>query len=331
MYGIELTPEHPVEQIVDFARQAEEEQFDAALVSSHYFNRDPFATLARIATETETIDIGPAAANPYEVHPVSMASNLATLQEISDGRAVFGIGPGDQSALNSLGISRDRPLRRVLESFKVARDLWNGERVSIDSTFHAADAGLEYDVSGTIPVYIGAQGPHMIRMSAKHADGLLLNASHPDDVAWAAQRVEEGLSDRPDDAGQFDFSVYASVSISENREEAREAARPPVAFIAADAPDPVLNRHGIDPENANNIGDAIERGDFTAAFDSVTPAMIDAFAAAGTIDDVSEQFSNILEYADGIVVGTPLGPDIMNAISLSKTALDRAIPSGLDQ
>lgn len=324
MFGIELTPEYPVDQLVKHAQQAENEGFDAALISSHYFNRDPFMAATQVATHTDEIAVGPAAVNPYETHPVSLASRIATLQELSDGRAVFGIGPGDQSTLNSLGIDRERPLRRVLESFKVARDLWAGDRVSIDSTFQAEDAGLEYSVSGSIPVYVGGQGPHMIRMSAKHADGLLLNASHPADVQWAADRVEEGKSDRPADADSFDFTVYASVSIAEQRDTAREAARPPVAFIVADAPEPVLNRHGIDSERAERIGTALEAGEFQTAFDTVTPAMIDAFAVAGTVDSVTDRLETLLDIADGVVVGTPLGPDIETAISLASTALERA-------
>src|SRR6056297_943052 len=99
MYGIELTPEHPIDRIVDLATQAEAEGFEAALVSSHYFNRDPCMTLSQVATATDEIAIGPAATNPYETHPVSLASSLATLQELSDGRAIFGLGPGDPSAL----------------------------------------------------------------------------------------------------------------------------------------------------------------------------------------------------------------------------------------
>ncbi len=323
MYGIELTPEHPIDRITDLARQAEAEDFEAALISSHYFNRDPIATLAQVAAATNEIAVGPAAINPYETHPVTLASSMATIQELSDGRAVFGVGPGDPSALAALNIEREKPLRRVLESFKVAQDLWDGQRVSIDGTFEATDAELKYPVDGTIPVYIGAQGPHMIRMSAKHADGLLLNAAHPDDVAWAAERVEEGLADRPPERGEYDFSVYASVSVAEEAEAAREAARRPVAFIAADAPTPLLKRHDLDPDRAASIGTAIERGDFSDAFDAVSPAMIDAFAAAGSPEDVATRLDALLEYADGIVVGTPLGPDLESAVSLAATAINR--------
>src|SRR5699024_9943727 len=123
------------------------------------------------------------------------------------------------------------------ESFKIAQELWAGERVDHDGTFGAHDAGLNYEV-GEIPVYVGGEGPHMCRMAAKHADGLLFNGSHPDDVAWAADQVEQGLDERPGGYGKFDFTAYASVSIAEDGDEAREAARPPVAFIAAGAPPP---------------------------------------------------------------------------------------------
>ena len=326
MHGIELTPEHPIDEIVDLATTAEDAGFDAIFASSHYFNRDPFLTLDRIAAATDSVRIGPAAANPYDTHPVKLASQLATLQEYSDGRAVMGIGPGDESALSSLGVDRDRPLRRVLESFKLAQDLWAGERVSIDGTFETADAGLEYEVDGEIPVYVAAQGPHMLRMSAKHADGVLINASHPDDFQWAAARIEEGLAERADDRGEFEVLGYASVSIAEDEGAARDLARQPVAFIASDAAPAMLDRHGIDRERAERIGEAIRRGDFREAFSTVTPAMIDAFSIAGSPETAAEKMDAIYEYTDGLVVGTPLGPDRTEAVTLAAAALDRATP-----
>ncbi|WP_336001742.1 5,10-methylenetetrahydromethanopterin reductase [Halorientalis halophila] len=321
MRGIELTPEHPIEQVTDLAVAAEQVGFDTVLASCHYFNRDPYVALSRIADATDEVALGPAAANPYDTHPVALASRVATIQEVSDGRAVFGIGPGDRSTLSALGVERDSPLRRVLETFKTARDLWAGESVDVDGTFRAADADLEYEVPGEIPVYVGAQGPHMIRMAAKHADGVLYNGSHPRDVAWAADQVEQGLVDRPDERGQFEFAVYASVSIAEDEAAAREAARPPVAFIAGGAAPPVLDRHDLDRERADEIGAAIENGSFSEAFGLVTEEMIDAFCIAGTPAKVESEIEAVLEYADGFVVGAPLGPDLERAIELAGAVL----------
>ena len=259
MRGIELTPEIPVVRVAELGATAEDAGFDAVFASSHYNNRDPFVALSRVAAATDDVLVGPGVANPYETHPVKLASQVATLDEASGGRAVCGLGAGDRSTLRNLGVERDRPLRRVLETMQVARRLWAGERVDHDGTFVSRDAGLNYEV-GEIPVYVGAQGPQMLRMSAAHADGVLVNASHPTDVAWAAERIAEGLDDRPTERGAFDGAVFASVSVAEDADAAREAARPPVAFIAAGAARPVLERHGLDAARAERGLDPAQRG-----------------------------------------------------------------------
>ncbi|GGN98351.1 5,10-methylenetetrahydromethanopterin reductase [Haloarcula pellucida] len=320
MYGIELTPEHPVAQLSDFAVQAEEAGFDAVFASHHYNNRDQFMALGGMASRTDEILLGPGIANPYETHPVTLASRTATLAEMSDGRALFGVGPGDKSTIRNLGFDHDDALRRVLETFKVAQRLWDGERVDHDGTFTADDAGLNYEV-GEIPVYVGAQGPHMTRMAAKHADGALYNGAHPTDLAWAREQVEDMAEDRVADT-EFDLAAYASVSVAEDAEQARAAARPPVAFVAAGSPPPVLDRHGIDHDVASDVGDAISAGEFEEAFGLVTEPMLEAFCIAGTPADVAERTEALREHADSVVFASPLGPDVERAISLLGAAVN---------
>ncbi|PSQ15842.1 5,10-methylenetetrahydromethanopterin reductase [Halobacteriales archaeon QS_8_69_26] len=319
--GIELTPEHPVGEVVPLAERAERAGFRSALVSCHYFNRDPYVVADSVGRATEML-VGPAAANPYDAHPVALASRVATLQETTGGRAVFGLAPGDRSTLAALGVEQERPLRRVLETTRVARRLWRGEAVDHDGTFAAADAELRFSVDPA-PVYVGAQGPHMLRMAAKHADGVLVNASHPRDLAWASDRIDEGLAERPGDESGFESLAYASVSLAQDGEEAREAARPPVAFIAGGAADPVLDRHGIDRDAAERVSELVERGDLREAFAAVTPSMLDAFAVAGDPETVTQRLRELHEHVDGVVFGAPLGPDPDEAVSLAGSVLSR--------
>lgn len=314
--AIELTPEEPITALTELAQTAEAAGFDAVFASHHYNNRDEFVALADIANATDTIRLGPGVTNPYETHPVTLASRMATLDELADGRGVFGIGAGDQSTMANLGYDHDRALRRVLETMQVARRLWAGDRLDHDGTFEAENVALNYDTRA-IPVYVGAQGPHMTRMAAKYADGVLFNGSHPRDIEWAANRIEEGVADRDDDRGELDFAAYTSVSVARDANRAREAARPPVAFIVAGAPPPVLDRHDIEQSRAKEIGTAIERGNFSTAFDQVTPAMIDAFSIAGTPESVGDRIDALLSVADSVVLGSPLGPDQATAIELT--------------
>jgi len=327
MLGVELAPEHPVERMVELGTLAEDAGFDTLFVSHHYNNRDAFSVLSRLAAETDAARLGPGVVNPLEFHPATLASKVATLDEASGGRAVFGVGPGDPSTLRNLALADERGLRPVLEAFKTAQRLWAGERVDGGDTFDAADAGLNYEPpqGADLPVYVGGEGPHMCRMAGKHADGLLFNGSHPDDLAWAREQVERGTADRPDARGGFDLAAYAAVSVAEDAAAAREAARPPVAFIAAGAAPPVLDRHDVDPELADDIGDRISAGEFSEAFELVTPAMVDAFCMAGDVEAVAERTAAVLEHADSLVVGSPLGPDLDEALRLASEAADRAM------
>jgi 5,10-methylenetetrahydromethanopterin reductase len=326
MLGIELTPEQPVSTLTEYAQTAEACGFDAVFCSHHYNNRDEFAALAAIASATEEIRLGPGITNPYETHPVTLASRMATLDELAEGRGIFGLGAGDRSTLDNLGVEQEGALRRVLESMQVSRRLWRGERVDHDGVFTATDAGLNYDAR-RIPVYVGAQGPHMTRMAAKYADGVLFNGAHPRDIEWASDRIEEGVADRTEETvgtddteattrDGFDFAAYASVSVAADGEVAREKARPPVAFITAGAPAPVLARHDIDTERADEISRAISAGEFSEAFETVTDRMLDSFCVAGTPETVTNRLEALLETADSIVVGSPVGPDIEEAITL---------------
>jgi 5,10-methylenetetrahydromethanopterin reductase len=323
MLGIELTPEHPVDRVGELGARAEAAGFDTVFCSSHYNNRDPFAALDRVAQATDDARVGPGVANPYDTHPVALAGKVATLDESSGGRAVFGLGPGDPATLRNLGVDRERGLSAVLQAFKDAQRLWRGERVTRDDTYTAENAGLNFEPpqGDAIPVYVGGEGPHMCRMAGKHADGLLFNGSHPDDLAWARDRVEEGKADRPDERGPFTLAAYASVSVAEDADAAREAARPPVAFITSGAAPPVLDRHGIDAERAERIGEAISAGEFEEAFGLVTDPMVDAFCIAGTPTDVRKRAAALHEHVDAIVAGSPLGPNLETAIDLAGKAL----------
>lgn len=322
MYAIELTPEQPVATLTDNAVAAEDAGFGAVFAAHHYNNRDQFMALSSMAQATESLRVGPGIANPYETHPVTLASRVATLDEISDGRAIFGVGPGDASTLKNLGYDHDRPLRRVLETFEVARRLWRGERVDHDGTFEAHDAGLNYEV-GDVPVYVGAQGPHMTRMGAKRADGVLYNGAHPRDLAWAAEQVQKGVDAGDGDRSEVDLAAYASVSVAEDEAVARDAARMPVAFISSGAPAPVLDRHGLDGELARSISESISAGQFREAGVQVSGGMIDAFCIAGTPDTVADRTDALLDHADSVVFASPLGPDVSEAIDLLAAATDR--------
>ena len=93
-FGIEFVPNEDLNKIVERVKLAEEVGFEYAWITDHYNNKNVYETLALIAKETETIKMGTGVTNPYVRSPAISASAIATIDELSDGRATFGIGPG---------------------------------------------------------------------------------------------------------------------------------------------------------------------------------------------------------------------------------------------
>ena len=113
-YGIEFVPGNVnVKQVVNFCKLAENKDIDFAWITNHYNNRHCYAVLAAVAQATTTIKMGPGIMNSFTDTPAAMASFFCTLNEISDGRATLGIGPGDLSTLPKIAIQGDKPVARI--------------------------------------------------------------------------------------------------------------------------------------------------------------------------------------------------------------------------
>lgn len=112
-FGIEFVPNEDLNKIVERVKLAEEVGFEYAWITDHYNNKNVYETLALIAKETETIKMGTGVTNPYVRSPAISASAIATIDELSDGRATFGIGPGDKATFDALGIPWEKPVSTI--------------------------------------------------------------------------------------------------------------------------------------------------------------------------------------------------------------------------
>ncbi len=318
-FGVEFVPEDPVEEIVEKVKVADKTDFDFVWITDHYNNRNVYSVLTRIAKDTDQINLGPGVTNPYTIHPAETASSVATISELSEGRAILGIGPGDRTTLDALGLEWDKPLTRTKEAIEIIKKLIAGERVSSEGMekHEIEGAKLNFEPEDEIPIYIGAQGPNMLKMAAKNGDGVLINASHPKDFQFAVGQIEKGVKDSDKSMDDVDVAAYTSFSVAEDSDSAKEAATPPVAFIAAGVPDVVLDRHDIPAEDAQVIGEALNEGDFGKAFGSVTDEMIDAFALYGTPQECIEKIEELKdEGVTQVVAGSPIGPDKKEAMKI---------------
>jgi len=311
-FGIEFLANETADTLAEMIRFSEENGIEYAWITDHYNNRDSFSLLTYIAARTSTIKLGTGVTNPYTRTAPQLASGIATVDEVSGGRAVFGIGPGDKMTFENLGVKWTKPLQTVRETVEVVRRLTSGESISFNGeVISIKKAKLNFG-NNTVPVYIGAQGPGMLKLAGEIGDGALVNASHPRDFEFALKMLKEGALGR--DFSQFDVGAYTSFSVASNREKAIAAAKPVVAFITAGSPPDVIKRHGIPEEDYTRLTSAFKEG-FKQAIETVTDDMMSAFSIYGTPDDCIEQIHELVGAGvTQIVVGSPIGPDRMEAI-----------------
>ena len=310
-FGIEFVPQQPLSEIVELVKLAEDVGFEYTWITDHYNNKNVYAALALIADATETIKLGPGVTNPYVRSPAISASAIATIDEISEGRATFGIGPGDKATFDALGIEWTKPVSTIKSAIADINTLLAGEK-----TEGGAALGGVKAVQEKIPIYMGAQGPKMLETAGEIADGVLINASNPKDYEAAMPMIKKGI-ENAGGSKDFDVGAYTATSIGADSDAAKNAARIVAAFIAAGSPAPVLERHGL-PEGINEkIGACLGKGDFGGAIGLVDDAVLDAFSVCGTPDEFIPKIEGLAEMGvTQYVAGSPVGKDVKESIKL---------------
>ena len=307
--------------------------FGYALIPWNPLSRpDPYMQLAIAAGRTSRIRLGLLLDNPVLHHPAASASSIATLDEISAGRALLTYGIGD-TAVRWLGL---RPARMAeLESATVlAKRLLAGEDVEVGAVHPAR---LRH--ARPVPVWIAAGGPKTIELAARVADGVFLRVGrHPENLRSAMARIRRGAAvagRNPDDIG---IGLIFHTVTSDDEDEIRAITRSmaagyyeysPALFeipgLPWDGP-PVheLKRrvypdfhHAVDLVESGNLVDFL--GDETA----------DSFSLFGTAHDIAGQLRQAIEITGraDIVVPHPV-PMPMPGKPIARTL--RSAPNGAD-
>jgi 5,10-methylenetetrahydromethanopterin reductase len=167
-----------VSRTLALAREADEAGFDTLWVSEDPNSWDAFAVLAAIAGVTERIRLGTAVVNPFLRHPASIAASAATLDRLSDGRAVIGLGRGQSEWLRGgLGIASARPVAALEETVALLRQWGAGEMATSDGPFAVPGwrRSIPTVAGGGPPIYLAAMGDQALAAAGRKADGVVFN------------------------------------------------------------------------------------------------------------------------------------------------------------
>jgi probable F420-dependent oxidoreductase len=161
------------------ARAAEAAGFDSIWVGDHLLYDDPprgpweaWTLLSALAAATERVTLGPLVACAGFHPPAVLAKMAATIDEVSGGRFVLGLGAGwNRREFDAFGLPFDRRVARFEEAFAIVRGLLSGEPVTFHGHFHSADRAILLPrPARRVPLMIGSNGPRMLAATLAHVD-----------------------------------------------------------------------------------------------------------------------------------------------------------------
>ncbi|MBI3325807.1 MAG: LLM class flavin-dependent oxidoreductase [Nitrospinae bacterium] len=157
----------PRKEIVRVVQQAEALGYESVWVGESW-GRDGFTWLSQLACHTQTIKLATGITTVYSRTPALIAQTVASLDEISDGRVILGLGTSGPIVIeNWHGVPFDRPLRRTREYIEIVRLILSGERVNYTGQiFHLKGFRLPFTpVRKTVPIYVASLGPRNLRLT----------------------------------------------------------------------------------------------------------------------------------------------------------------------
>jgi 5,10-methylenetetrahydromethanopterin reductase len=222
-FGVSINQMDPFREVVEIDWAAEENQFDYFWTGDAIISRELWVTLGALAVGTKRIRIGPACAIPYLRHPGIIALAAATLDELSRGRAVLGIGPGSPINLAPLSKTWENPVEACRETIQLCRRLFAGESVKYDgSVFKLDELKLPFSTRKDIKIYLAARSPKMLEMAAEVADGIMLSPAPSSYVRSVVEEIRRVARIAGRDPDSIDISQFNYCAVEEDPSLAKE-------------------------------------------------------------------------------------------------------------
>ena len=329
-FGIWFAGELPVSRQVELAVLAEGEGVDSVWTAEGYYARDAWTPLAAIAAATTRVLLGTGVVNPFTRHPALLAMSFATLDELSNGRVLAGIGSGERTNVrDELGFGFQSPLSAVRETVEIVTGMFRGETVNVEGRMLTArNVRLWFKPPRSdLPLYVAAVGPKMCRLAGELGDGVYYPQCSPTYVREANEHVSEGAREAGRDPEAVDRAAMIIGSVAEDSAAAREATKGLLAvLLAVPEGDHILETNGLDPAGAQAIRGAFASEGIRGAVQQVTSEMVDVLTLSGTANEVLEGLEGLVEAGVTHPVLSAIGPQAdqtIRAVAAARRTLAR--------
>jgi len=278
------------EELVQHAALAEESGFDMVVVSEHFHpwvddegaSGFAFSTIGAMAARTETIEFATGVTTPlFRYHPGVVAQAAATLDRLSNGRFILGVGTGEN--INEGPLGYDFPAyaernARMTESLEIMRRLLDGEKLTYDGEYYRTDRAKLYSPPlGRVPILMAAGGPKSATLAGEKAQGVITSVKDP---AETRDRVIDPLREAAQKAGNPEPTVLATrwSLFAADEDEAWEAL---YSWRGLRAPGRL---EAVDPKELREKADAMPREE-----------VLSRYSLANSVDEIVEIYRPLVD------------------------------------
>jgi len=298
-----LESNNPPERVLELGRLAEEAGLGGVWVSNMNDARDPFINFVPLAMQTERIRLGPIAVSPFELHPLKMASSLVTLNEVAQGRAQIVVGAGGGTA-TAMGQKPVRVVRAVRECVEILKAAATGQPVTYHGEIYAVHWYNPSWIENAAPrIYVGANGPQMLRSAARYADGIMVSDFTIERVQWAREIIDASLTEAGRSVENFPVNNFWAWHVKEDAAAARREARIWLAVRGTIYPEYIGDI--LDEDEAQVVNDNIQS--FIRAYhqktdriegvpDAIVDRIVDACTSASSVADLDHEIERLQQF-----------------------------------
>lgn len=323
-----------VERVV----QLEEVGLDLVWVAEAY-GFDAATRLGYLAARTTRVELASGILPIYSRTPVLLAQTAAGLDEISDGRAVLGLGASGPQVIEGWhGVPYDRPVQRTREIIEICRMVWRRQEVRYHGRAITlplpAEQGtglgkalkiLTHPIRDRIPIWLASMGDRSVELAAEVAEGWLPIFFVPEkaDSIWG-KALQRGFAKRAPDLGPLDIAAGGPLAIGEGLEGLRELGRPQLALYIGGMGareknfyNDLARMYGYEQE-AVEIQDLYLSGQKQAAETRVPTSLLEALSLIGPPGYVKDRIAAFKAAHVTLLDVQPIGPDPVGDVARIK-------------
>lgn len=287
-------------EAIELTQRAEALDFASVWVPEAW-GTDAISVLGALATRTERIQLGTGIVNVFSRTPALLAQTAATLDLLSNGRFILGLGTsGHQVIAGWHGMPFDRPLLRLRETVAIVRQILRQERLRFDGEIFHLDQGLKLlarPLRAEVPIFFATLTPGGLRLTGELADGWIPTLFSPDHMDVFRPYLEEGARQSGRSLDTLEIAPHVQILIADDRAKARDALRPWAALYVGGMGsreknfyNEVARRYGF-ADAARAIQELYLTGKKIEAMRQVPAELIDSVAIAGPPDYVGERLA----------------------------------------